>query len=70
MLGGPGGDAAYVGRGRDRIRLGDGDDGVFIRPDGVADVVLCGAGDNMVYTWRHDEALDRFVGCEKVMAGP
>ena len=62
LSGGGGADRLFGGHGQDRLR-GGGDD-ELVAYDGSADVVDCGAGDDVAYVDRRD----RVIGCERVIA--
>ncbi len=61
--GGAGADQLFGGFGRDRLRGGDGDDELNAF-DNSADVVDCGAGNDVAIVDRRD----RVIGCERVVA--
>lgn len=64
--GGPGADTLDGGSGRDALAAGAGDD-LVDAADGVAEVVDCGAGQDLVAADR----LDALIGCESpALAGP
>ena len=71
MLGGSrGGDAVYLGAGRDWVDLGTDDDAVFVGVDGRRDVIFCGRGEDAVYHGPQIDLRDRFHGCETFMDHP
>jgi hypothetical protein len=52
---------------RDRVFAGGGRDVVFMRADGLRDVVRCGSGRDLVMYLDRREPSDRYVGCETIV---
>ena len=52
---------------RDHLYAGDGDDYVFMKPDGYRDVIRCGPGVDLVQWLRARERRDVYRGCEHVV---
>lgn len=52
---------------RDRVYARGGRDYVFMRADGLRDVIRCGSGNDLVMFLMRRERRDRYVSCEKVV---